>query len=340
MKVLVTGITGRVGSNVAVDMISKGVQVRGLVMPGDPAEAKARALGCEIVSGDLRDETALARACDGVDVICHFAAIMENIPAGMRMPEYFDVNSRSFFCLMEIARAMGPKLKKLVYSSSTAVYDVWTARNPPIRETHPRTPQHIYGVTKIVNEDLALAYHFWHRVPVVILRLSYVLAGEAANIGWDRKTVVWCLKEFGADPRCGFYAEGVTEPWKAVEEQCQDENAYVCPRTPDGRPWTWHLTDVRDVTHATWCAIDSSVTGEIFNIAAPDVAPWDKVGKFLCAKTGRPCREVTIPNLWHLEFDISKAKAMLGYRPKYSTMRMLEDSLAMADGKDIGVIKP
>ena len=121
-----TGITGRVGSNVARDMVAKGIKVRGMVMPGDPGRAKAEKLGCELVEADLRDEQALAQACKGVDAVCHFAAIMENIPPGMTMPQYFDVNSRGFFCLMEIARGM--RLRKFVYTSSTAVYDIWTVR--------------------------------------------------------------------------------------------------------------------------------------------------------------------------------------------------------------------
>jgi UDP-glucose 4-epimerase len=340
MKVLVTGITGRVGSNVARDMIAKGVSVRGMVAPGDPKEAMARSLGAEIVLADLRDEQAVTAATDGVDVICHFAAIMENIPKGMTMPQYFDVNSRGFLTLMEAAKSMGRRLKKFVYTSSTAVYDVWTAKHPPIRETHPTKPTHTYGFTKLVNEQLVRCYHFRDRVPVVTLRLSYVLAGEAANIGWNQGTVVWALQEFGADRRCNFYAKGVREPWKAVIAQCPDKDTLCCPRTPDGKPWTWHLTDVRDVTHAVWRSIESKVTGKVFNIAGPDTAGWDKVGKHLSAKTGKPYREVTIPNLWRLEFDISKARKLLGYAPQYTTIRMLDDSLAMNAGQDVGLIRP
>jgi UDP-glucose 4-epimerase len=340
MNLLVTGITGRVGSNVAKDMISKGMKVRGLVMPDDPKMKLAESLGCELVRADLRDEKGLAKACDGVDVICHFAAIMENVPEGMGWPEYFDVNSRSFFCLMETARRMGTRLKKFVYTSSTAVYDIWTSRNPPIPETHPCHPMHTYGITKLVNEEIARDYHFRDHVPVVVLRLSYVLAGEAADIGWNQRIVTWALREFAADRRCGFYVEGVTEPWKAVEEAFADPKTLLCPRHPDGRPWTWHLTDVRDVTHAVYRAIESDVTGEIFNIAGADVARWNEVGKYLSEKTGRPYNEVTIPNLWHLEFDISKAREMLGYAPQYTTRRMLDDSLALREGRDIGVIRP
>ncbi len=91
---------------------------------------------------------------------------------------------------------------------------------------------------------------------------------------------------------------------------------------------------------AVWRSIESKVTGKVFNIAGPDTAGWDKVGKHLSAKTGKPYREVTIPNLWHLEFDISKARKLLGYDPQYTTVRMLDDSLAMNAGQGVGLIRP
>ena len=338
MKVLITGITGRVGSNVARDMVAKGLDVRGTVMPGDPLEARVRELGCEIVHADLRDEASLVSACEDVDVVCHFAAIMEDVPEGMSWVEYFDVNTRGFFCLMEVAREMGSKLRKFVYTSSTAVYDIWTAADPPIRETHPRRPTHTYGFTKVANEELARCYHFRDGVPVTVLRLSYVIAGNAADIGWNQGVVTWGLREFGGDPRCAFYVEGVDQPWRKVEQECPGPKTLVCPRSPDGRPWVWHLTDVRDVTHAVWRAIESDVTGEVFNIAGPDVAAWDAVGEYLSEKTGLDYREVTIPNVWHLEFDITKAREMLGYDPQYTTRRMLDDSLAMRAGKNVGIV--
>ena len=39
MKALITGISGRVGPNLAREMLRRGYEIRGLVMPDDPASA-------------------------------------------------------------------------------------------------------------------------------------------------------------------------------------------------------------------------------------------------------------------------------------------------------------
>ena len=48
--------------------------------------------------------------------------------------------------------------------------------------------------------------------------------------------------------------------------------------------------------------------------------------------------EVDLPNYWHFEFDLSKARKLLGYNPQYSPERMIDDAIDFRNGKDIGVI--
>mgnify|MGYP001201807766 FL=1 len=45
MKVLITGVSGRVGANLGLQMKQKGYQVHGLIMPNDPKYEKVRELG-------------------------------------------------------------------------------------------------------------------------------------------------------------------------------------------------------------------------------------------------------------------------------------------------------
>ena len=54
MKVLITGVTGRVGRNVAAALQARGDDVCGLVLPDDPGLAQAQAAGVECLVGDLR----------------------------------------------------------------------------------------------------------------------------------------------------------------------------------------------------------------------------------------------------------------------------------------------
>ena len=61
--VLVTGVTGRVGANLAVALQRGGDGVRGLVMPGDPQATKIERLEIDTVQCDLRNTDAVLRAC-------------------------------------------------------------------------------------------------------------------------------------------------------------------------------------------------------------------------------------------------------------------------------------
>ncbi|RKG81744.1 NmrA/HSCARG family protein [Corallococcus exercitus] len=68
--VLVTGATGRQGGAAARALRADGVAVRALVRnPEAPAVAALRALGVEIVPGNLDDPSSLRVACRGVDAV-------------------------------------------------------------------------------------------------------------------------------------------------------------------------------------------------------------------------------------------------------------------------------
>lgn len=69
--ILVVGATGMVGSEICRRLIARGERARGLVRPtSDPAKvAGLRAIGVEIVVGDLRDGPSLDAACRGVDAV-------------------------------------------------------------------------------------------------------------------------------------------------------------------------------------------------------------------------------------------------------------------------------
>ena len=53
MSILITGITGRIGANLARALVERGHPVRGLVWPRDPRVDKLNGLGVELVSGSL-----------------------------------------------------------------------------------------------------------------------------------------------------------------------------------------------------------------------------------------------------------------------------------------------
>ena len=69
MRILVTGVTGRIGGNLAATLAGAGHEVRGLVWARDARTAKLAGLGLELVEGTLTDRPAIDRAVEGVEAV-------------------------------------------------------------------------------------------------------------------------------------------------------------------------------------------------------------------------------------------------------------------------------
>ena len=96
-----------------------------------------------------------------IDVLVHFAAI----PRVQLVPdaEVFRINTTSTYNVMEAAVRAG--IRKVVYASSEATYGVVFADEQldpdyfPVDEEHPTVPMDAYGLSKVVNERTAAAFH-------------------------------------------------------------------------------------------------------------------------------------------------------------------------------------
>lgn len=100
--ILVVGARGRLGGIVARTMVADGQAVRAMSRTPDKL-ADLRALGAEVVCGDLRDPTTLAHACQGAESV--FAAAHAFDSKGDNTPHAVDdAGNRA---LIDAARAAG-----------------------------------------------------------------------------------------------------------------------------------------------------------------------------------------------------------------------------------------
>ena len=155
--------------------------------------------------------------------------------------------------------------------------------------------------------------------------------------------LVGVMKASCADPRTVLYSTE-KEPWAPLEEAIQQNpDAFVIPYGPGGKSWRWHVTDVRDVCHACMCALTTpnrEALGKPFNIASADPQAFSEVVPYIARALDRPFVEAHLPVLWDIEFDMSRARSVLGYDPQYDYKRMIDDALAFRRGEDTGVIPP
>ena len=77
MKVLITGISGRIGANLAKALIDEGHEVRGLVWEKDLRLEKLEGLPVELVEGSLVNPADVNKAAAGIEAICHLGAAFQ-----------------------------------------------------------------------------------------------------------------------------------------------------------------------------------------------------------------------------------------------------------------------
>jgi nucleoside-diphosphate-sugar epimerase len=179
-KWLVTGVGGFIGRRLAEMALARGVEVRGLEQSGEGAR-EARALGVEVVVGDVCDPEATRAACAGAEVVVHTAAVVrEDGPKAL----YERVNVGGTRQVAASARAAG--VRRLVHLSSVMVYGFrfpeGVTEDGPLRgEGNP------YCETKIASEAVVNAMHHPGRFEVTVVR-----PGDVYGPG----SVPWVVRPF------------------------------------------------------------------------------------------------------------------------------------------------
>jgi UDP-glucose 4-epimerase len=323
VRILVTGVTGRIGSNLAAALCRGGHVVRGLVWPRDPQVEKLRGLEIELQEGSLTEAADVRRAMAGVEVVYHLGSAFQ---AGgpFSVEEYFEINVRGTFLMLEAARAQ-PGLRQFLFASTDAVYDKYVpgGLREPIREdVTPRRPRGWYALSKAMGEELCQGYWRMDALPVTVLRFSLVVgAGEILNI-----------------PQ--FYLSRLKDREPALASLWTGEERLVLLKDGDGRPYKKQIADVRDIVHGCVCALGKGeAAGAIIQLAGPRPFTWDEAIPLLSRRLGIPYVEAVCPGVpTYYEFDLARARRLLGFEPCYDITRMIDDAIAYRRGDDMGVL--
>jgi nucleoside-diphosphate-sugar epimerase len=149
VRVLVTGATGFTGGHLARALKARGDDVWAMARRDADTEA-LRASGIQIAAGDLaRPDTLPAAVTHGFDVVYNIAALYRQ--AGLPDSIYHQVNAVGVGQLIEAAAAAG--VRRVVHCSTVGVHG--DVERPPANEDAPLRPGDVYQVSKVEGERIA-----------------------------------------------------------------------------------------------------------------------------------------------------------------------------------------
>ncbi|HLH71796.1 MAG TPA: NAD(P)-dependent oxidoreductase [Chloroflexota bacterium] len=323
MKILVTGITGRIGANLAAALVRQGHTVRGLVWPRDARIEKLKSLDVDLVEGSLTEEEDVTRAVEGIDVVYHLGGAFQG-GGPFTTKEYFEINVRGTFLILEAARVQA-NLQQLFFASTDALYEKYVPggmTKPIDPDRSPRRPRGWYALSKSIGEELCIGYVRTYQMPVTILRFALVVgAGEILHF-----------------PQ--FYLSRLKETDPNLQTVWNGEERLVIARDVNGRAWRKHIADVRDIVAGCVAALGrAAARGETFQLAGPSPFTWEEAIPYLSERLGIPYVDVRISAVpTYYEYDLSKTHRLLDFRPQYDIFRMIDDALAYERGETIGVL--
>lgn len=186
-KILITGINGFVGGNIAKNLVQLGAEVFGLVrtrtfnsfLHYEKVDKKV-----SLVEGELCNLPLLSRIIseEEINIIYHLAAQVE-VGVGLKNPYLtFETNVRGTYTIMEAARLFPTTVEAIVVASSDKAYGEYSKEKMPYKEDYPLIPKYPYDTSKACADMVAQSYTSdVHELPIIITRFSNIYGPGQLN---------------------------------------------------------------------------------------------------------------------------------------------------------------
>lgn len=296
-KALVTGGAGFIGSHIAKELVRIGIKVVVLDnlsmgnMKNLPPEA-------DFVKGDILDKELVKKVLSGVDIVFHEAAI---VSIRISTKEFYnDANNNLMGTLNVLEACRGSSVKKIVYASSMAIYGDSTVPSP-INEDYIKSPISPYGISKLAGEMYCLNIGKFLNIDVVALRYFNTYGPAQALTPYVGVITIFINRLLSGKSPVIFGDGG----------QRRD------------------FVHVHDIVQANIKAMESDVRGESFNVGTGIDTSVNEIAALLCKRINpgiKPVYDAPQPGeLRNSIADISKAKKILGYSPRFTLKDRIDE---------------
>ena len=321
MKILITGVTGFVGSHLAEFLIGKGLTVYGTYRWRSRMENIKHIEDLNLVNCELLDAHSVYACIEKIkpDIIFHLAA-QSYVPASFNEPtNTIETNIIGTLNILEAVRRIKeqPLIKNMqsdpliVICSSSEVYGQVKESEIPIKETNEFRPASPYGVSK-VGEDL-IAYQYWLSYGLKIVRTRMF-----THTG-PRRGDVFVESAF---------AKQIARIEKGIQARRMKVGNIKSIRT---------FADVRDMVKAYWMialkTIETGKYGEVYNIGGNVTMSIKQMLEELLKMTDKKIEVIVDPSLLRpsdvtLQIpDTSKFERFTGWKPEIPFTQTLKDIL-------------
>lgn len=311
MNVLITGVTGFVGSYLAEYLLdeSSDITVFGTIRWRSRTENLEYLGGrIKLIECDLKDYSSVKSALEQSwpDYIFHLAAQSFVVTSFHAPGDTLQTNIMSQLNIFEAVRALG--LNSVIQiAGSSEEYGLVYENELPITEDNPLRPLSPYAVSKVAQDFLGFQYFQSYKLPIVRTR--------AFNHSGPRRGHVFVESNFS----------------KQIVEM---ENGLRAPVLKVGNLTAIRdYTDVRDVVRGYWLSVTQGESGEVYNISTGKGYAIHQIVEMLKKMTKLKIRVEEDPARMRpsdvpvLIGDCTKFRKKTGWKPEIAFEQTLKDIL-------------
>ena len=320
---LVTGVAGFIGSNLLEELLILNQKVVGLdnfdtgyqhnieqaIEDANKATGKDLSNNFKFIDGDIRDLNNCKQACNGADYVLHHAAL-GSVPRSIEDPINTNRANIDGFLNMLVA-SKDANVKRFVYAASSSTYG--DHPDLPKLEDNIGSPLSPYAVTKAVNELYANVFAKTYGFKTIGLRYF--------NIFGKRQ-----------DPN-GAYA-AVIPKWMAAI--LNNDDVYINGDGETSRDFCF-INNTVQINLLAATTDNDKATDQVYNVALNDRTSLNKLYQMIEEKLiqriedlqkKKPIyKDFRAGDVRHSQANIDKAKVLLGYQPKYTISKGMDEAV-------------